>query len=226
MDVIIVAAGLGTRLGRERPKALVVVGGRPLLAWSVDVFGAHPATRRVILLAPADHVAEVMAAVPPTDCDVAVVPGGESRAASVALGLAEVDVDAEIVAVHDAARPLVSPGIIDAVLAGLDGFDGAIAAAPLADTLKRVDSDGAIEETPSRASLWRAETPQIFRRPVLAEAIDAAISAGRLDAATDCASLVEANRGRVTVVGHGTPNMKVTTESDIPLAEVLLARVR
>jgi 2-C-methyl-D-erythritol 4-phosphate cytidylyltransferase len=140
----------------------------------------------------------------------ACVPGGETRADSVRAGLAEVPADAVVVLVHDAARPLLPEDVIERVLAPLsDGWDGAVPGLPVADTLKRVGGDGAIAETVSRDGLWAVQTPQAFPADVLR----AAAAAG--GDATDCASLVEANGGRVKVVPGDPRLLKVTTADDL-----------
>ncbi|HET6690488.1 MAG TPA: 2-C-methyl-D-erythritol 4-phosphate cytidylyltransferase, partial [Miltoncostaeaceae bacterium] len=126
------------------------------------------------------------------------------------------------VLVHDAARPLLTSELVDAVLDGVEGADGAIAAAPAADTLKRAGEGGLIEDTVPRQGLWAAQTPQAFHLPTLVAAVEAADAAGTLAAATDCASLVEAAGGRVRLVESRAPNLKVTTPADATLAEALL----
>ena len=219
---IVVAAGAGERMGAGVPKALMPVGGRPLLAWCVDVLGAHPRVGHLVVVAPPGREVEFMGLMPDTDIDVSVVRGGSSRAHSVALGMEAIPVACELVLVHDAARPLLHAGLVDAVLDGIGDGDGAIAAAPLADTPKRVNENGVITETPARAGLWLAQTPQAFRTEAFRAAIRAAVVAERLHAATDCASLIEAVGGRVHVVANPEPNPKVTTPGDVPLAEMLL----
>jgi 2-C-methyl-D-erythritol 4-phosphate cytidylyltransferase len=140
----------------------------------------------------------------------ACVPGGETRADSVRAGLAEVPEDALVVLVHDAARPLLPPDIVERVLAPLsDGWDGAVPGLPVADTLKRVGSGGAVAETVPRDGLWAVQTPQAF----VADVLRAAFASG--DDATDCASLVEARGGRVKVVPGDPLLLKVTTADDL-----------
>ena len=153
-----------------------------------------------------------------------VVTGGESRAVSVGHALAEVPAQAEIVAVHDAARPLVTGELVDELVARLaaePNVAGVIAAAPVADTLKQVGEGGVIIGTEDRSRLWGAQTPQVFRAEALRAAHDG--DPATLLAATDDASLVEAGGGRVLVHDAGAPNLKVTTPSDLRLAERLLA---
>jgi 2-C-methyl-D-erythritol 4-phosphate cytidylyltransferase len=216
---IVVAAGAGVRMGAPVPKALMPLAGRPMLAWSLDALRACDAVAWIVVVAPPgleDEVAEVAGDA------AAVVPGGDSRAESVREGLRAAPPGAALVVVHDAARPLATPELFDAVLAGVEGADGAIAAAPAADTLKRAGEGGLIEGTVPRQGLWSAQTPQAFHLHVLAAAVEAAEEGGHLASATDCASLVEARGGHVRLVESRTPNIKVTTPADAALAEALL----
>jgi 2-C-methyl-D-erythritol 4-phosphate cytidylyltransferase len=153
-----------------------------------------------------------------------VITGGETRAASVGHGLAEVPAAASYVAVHDAARPLITGELMDGLverLAAEPGADGVIAATPVADTLKRVGDGGAIVATESRSGLWAAQTPQVFRVDALRRVHDGDPAA--VEAATDDAMLVEADGGRVLVEPVARPNLKLTTPADIDLIEALLA---
>ncbi len=218
---ILVAAGSGVRMGADAPKALIPLAGRPMLAWSL---AALSAVDEVVVAAPPGHEDETAAIVRAARPGAAVVAGGASRAESVALALEAVPAGVEVVLVHDAARPLLTAEIVAAVVAGLEGADGAIAARPVADTLKRGDGGAlpAIAATVNRGPLWAAETPQAFRAPLLRGAVARALDEGRLAAATDCASLVEALGGRVRLVATPGPNLKVTTPADLALAEHLL----
>jgi 2-C-methyl-D-erythritol 4-phosphate cytidylyltransferase len=216
---IVVAAGAGVRMGAPVPKALMPLAGRPMLAWSLDALRACPRIEAVVVAAPPGLEREVAEVAGP---DATVVPGGDSRAESVREGLRAAPPGAALVLVHDAARPLATPQLIDAVLDGVEDADGAIAAAPAADTLKRAGEGGLIEGTVPRQGLWGAQTPQAFHLHALAAAVEAAEEAGRLASATDCASLVEARGGRVRLVESRAPNIKVTTPADAALAEALL----
>jgi 2-C-methyl-D-erythritol 4-phosphate cytidylyltransferase len=218
---IIVAAGAGVRMGAGIPKALMPVGGRALAAWCLDALAASDRIGSVVVVAPDGHETELAHALGLETGQV--VTGGSSRAESVGRGLAAVDPDVDLVLVHDAARPLIRPELIAAVIATAVAVDGAIAAAPLADTPKRVTEDRVIIETPSRAGLWLAQTPQVFWRTALDRAFARARAEDRLEQATDCASMVEADGGRVVVVPSLWPNLKVTTPSDLRIAELLLA---
>lgn len=208
-------------MGADAPKALIPLAGRPMLAWSL---AALSAADEVVVAAPPGHEAETAAIVSDARPGAAVVAGGASRAESVALALEAVPAGVEVVLVHDAARPLLTAEIVAAVVGGVEGADGAIAARPVADTLKRGDAGPrpVIEATVDRAPLWAAETPQAFRASVLRGAVARALDEGRLAAATDCASLVEAVGGRVRLVATPGPNLKVTTPADLALAEHLL----
>lgn len=213
---LIVAAGAGERLGIDRPKAFATLGGRPLLAESIDRLEGCPWIDSIVIAAPAGWeepvilLSEELAA----SKVVACVPGGATRAESVRAALAEVPDDAAVVLVHDAARPLVDDAVVERVLAPLgEGFDGAVPALPVPDTVKRVDGR-VVVETLERSSLVGAQTPQAF----LASSLRRAYS-GELADATDCASLVERAGGRVAVVAGDARLLKVTTPADLALVE-------
>jgi 2-C-methyl-D-erythritol 4-phosphate cytidylyltransferase len=213
---LIAAAGSGARLGIDRPKAFVGLGGRPLLAESLDRLDRCELVDAIVVAAPPGWeepsilLAEELAA----SKVVACVTGGASRAQSVAAALAEVPDGALVVLVHDAARPLVDDAVVERVLAPLgEGFDGAVPVLPVPDTLKRVRA-GIVEETVDRSDLVAAQTPQAFLLDPLRRAF-----AGDLADATDCASLVERTGGRVSVVEGDTRLLKITTEADLALVE-------
>ncbi len=206
---LVVAGGRGERLGSERPKAFVILAGRPMVEWSVAALREVAAIERIVVALPAGEAA-------PDGC--VGVRGGAVRAASVAAALAASDGDP--VLVHDAARPLVEAELAERVLAGLEGVEAAIAATRVTDTTKEVDEDGLVVRTVDRSGLWAVQTPQVFRRAALEAAL--AVPAGVLAAATDEAWLVERNGGRVRVVEAPRENMKVTTPLDLRIAEQLL----
>ena len=213
---MIAAAGSGERLGIDRPKAFAALGGRPLLAESLDRLDRCELVDAIVVAAPSGWeepsilLAEELAA----SKVVACVTGGATRAGSVAAALAEVPEEALVVLVHDAARPLLDQAVVERLLAPLgEGFDGAVPVQPVADTLKRV-RDGAVTETVDRDGLATAQTPQAFLAPVLRRAFG-----GDLTGATDCASLVERIGGRVAVVDGDPRLLKVTTPADLALVE-------
>jgi 2-C-methyl-D-erythritol 4-phosphate cytidylyltransferase/2-C-methyl-D-erythritol 2,4-cyclodiphosphate synthase len=218
---IVVAGGEGTRLGADLPKAFVRLGGRPLLAHSIDLFEDHPAVDRMVLVVPAEweEPATLLADELAAGKVAAAVPGGETRALSVAAGLDEVAANADAILVHDAARPFASPELVDRLLAALEGHDGAIPVLPVTDTVKRV-REGIVAETLDRGELRSVQTPQAFRAAALRQAFSAPADAVR--GATDCASLVEAAGFAVAAVAGEPGNVKITAPDDLARAEVRL----
>jgi 2-C-methyl-D-erythritol 4-phosphate cytidylyltransferase len=211
---LIVAAGLGERLGVGGPKAFVELAGQPLVQWSVDVLASVPAIDRIVVALPRGAEA------PPGTVGVR---GGAVRSESVRLALAAAG-PGDPVLVHDAARPLLSIELVQATLAAVEqkGVDAAIAATPVTDTIKQADGEGFVTQTLDRAGLWAVQTPQVFRRKALERALD--VPEEVLAQATDDAWLVERAGGRVAIVPAPKDNLKVTTALDLELAELLLAR--
>jgi len=198
-----------------------------MIEWSLDALRACDSVRSIVVAAPPGHVDEL------AGHDLVVVPGGATRAQSVANALEAVGTGC--VAIHDAARPLLTPELLEALVAELDANPeaaGVIAAAPVTDTIKRAagasrqfpSSEGGncrlVEATEDRTRLWAAQTPQVFRTEALREALAAA---ERAEEATDEASLVERAGGTVLIHPVAEPNLKVTTPLDLRVAELLLA---
>ena len=211
---LIAAAGSGERLGAGGPKAFVPLAGRPMIEWSLAAFRAAKAVDRVVVAAPPGHEQELG-----TD-QVVVVSGGETRSESVARAMEAVE--SELVAVHDAARPLVTAELIDAVLGQLEGdpeCDAVVAAAPVTDTIKQVARGMEVDSTLDRSALWAAQTPQAFRSAALREALD---TTRLLAQATAEAMLLERIGRRVVLHETRPENLKVTTPLDLRLAEALL----
>lgn len=207
------------------PKALIPLGSRPLVAWSMIALASCDAIDGIVLAAPTGQEIPMRMAVGEAGGEgLIVVSGGASRQRSVQAALAAVPDDAAYILVHDAARPLVTAELCIALLAALDGAEGAIVATPVADTLKRAGEDMVITETVDRAELWQAQTPQAFHADVLRHAFATATDE-ELDTATDCASMVQALGGRVRLVATASPNLKVTTPADLIVAEHLLRAV-
>jgi 2-C-methyl-D-erythritol 4-phosphate cytidylyltransferase len=196
------------------PKALVALRGRPMLEWSIAALRAAGVEQIVVAL-PADALDAA-----PAGC--LAVAGGAERSHSVRHALAAAG-GADVVLVHDAARPLVTPELVRSCVAALDedgGWDAAIAAAPVTDTVKRAPDGVRVTETLRRSELWAVQTPQVFRRAALEAAL--ARPDDELAAATDDAMLVERGGGRVRVVPAPRENLKVTTPLDLAVAELLL----
>ena len=204
---IVPAAGSGERLGAGGPKAFATCAGRPLIEWSLDVL--------------AEVCQRVVAAVPPGyEDEPDRVTGGSSRSASVRNALAAAP-EATVAVVHDAARPLVTREVVERCVAAVNqGWDGAVAAAPMTDTVKEAAPDGRVVRTLPREALWAIQTPQAFAAPVLRDAL--AVDDATLADATDDASLVEAAGGSVRVVEAPPENLKVTRASDLEAVEGLL----
>jgi 2-C-methyl-D-erythritol 4-phosphate cytidylyltransferase len=214
---VLAAAGSGERLGADRPKAFVRLGEQPLLAESLARLDASEWIDAIVVAAPpgweepAILLAEELGCSKVSSC----VTGGATRAESVRRGVAEVPEEAAAVVVHDAARPLLEDAVVGRVLAALnEGWDGAVPALPLSDTIKRVDGDAVVETLP-RDTLRAAQTPQAFVADVLRGALDGSDW-------TDCASAVEAAGGRVKVVEGDTRLIKITDAADLERVTALL----
>lgn len=213
---ILLAAGRGERLGSDVPKAFVELGGRPLLAHSLDVLRGSPSIEDLVVVAPPgweDRTREIVG-------DAAVVTGGATRTRSVSQGIAALADRGGLDAVvcHDAARPLASPQLLAAVLGALGPAEGAVPAVPVGDTLKRV-VDGRVSETLSRDGIVAVQTPQAFRWEALRRAHQEAERDGA--DATDDAALLERIGLEVAVVPGEPRNIKITRPEDLELAAAL-----
>jgi 2-C-methyl-D-erythritol 4-phosphate cytidylyltransferase len=205
---IVPAAGRGERLGASGPKAFVVCAGKPLIEWSLDVL--------------AEVCDRVVVALPPGSPELGPdrVEGGAVRSDSVRRALAAAP-EATIAVVHDAARPLLTADLVRRCVAAVrEGWQGAIAAAPMTDTVKEAGPDGRVQRTLDRSRLWSIQTPQAFDAAALRRALDVPIEV--LSAATDDASLVEAAGGAVRVVEAPPENVKVTRAVDLEMVELAL----
>jgi 2-C-methyl-D-erythritol 4-phosphate cytidylyltransferase len=224
VHALLAAGGRGLRLGRDLPKQLLEVAGRPVLAWAVARLQAA-GVRSFVVAVPADLMPAAERALAAVE-GVLLVGGGATRQDSVERALAACGAAAgDLVLVHDAARAAVHPDDVGAVLAAAAGDrDGAVLGRPVTDTLKRV-RDGSVEETLSRDGLFRAETPQVFRRAVLERAYARAGADGFHG--TDECSLVERLPGaRIAAVAARHPNPKLTYAADLPWMELLLRAER
>lgn len=212
VGVILVAAGLGTRLGATQPKAFVRVAGITLIEHAVTRAFDAADTSQIVIVAPASHLREAGALMSahPRAADITVVAGGAERTHSVSAGLAALREDVDIVLVHDAARCLAPGSFFDRLVAVVRaGHDAVVPGLSVTDTIKQVDAQGRVVATPERASLRAVQTPQAFRRAVLAEAHASGVEA------TDDATLVERLGSTVTVVEGDDLAFKVTTAADL-----------
>ncbi|MFF5053388.1 2-C-methyl-D-erythritol 4-phosphate cytidylyltransferase [Micromonospora sp. NPDC000663] len=218
--VLVPAAGAGVRLGPGRPKALRLLAGEPLLVHAVRRLAAAPSVHTIVVAAPAAEVTAVRELLAPV-APVTVVPGGAERQASVAAALAAVPDGPTIVLVHDAARALTPPELVESVAAAVrDGCAAVIPVLPVVDTIKEVGADEVVLGTIDRSALRSVQTPQGFRRGVLTAAHAAAG-----DPLTDDAGLVEKQGVPVTCVPGSEYALKITRPFDLALAEHLLAAV-
>ena len=222
---VLTAAGSGSRLGCEGPKALVELSGRPLVWWAARGLRAG-GVGAIVVTAPASSIEEFRSALADVDGMSVVAGSDRSRQESVALGLAalgECEADT-VVLVHDAARPLTPPRVTERVIDAVRGGAGAvIPVLPVTDTLKTVDSSGVVTGTPRRSDMVAVQTPQGFRWDVLTRAHEAGASLGADEAvaATDDAGLVEAIGAAVHTVAGDERSLKVTRPLDLALARLL-----
>ncbi len=228
---IIPAAGLGQRMRSDEEKPYITIGGRSILAHTLSVFEACQAVEGYVLVVEPSRVqfckAQLTGPSEPSGPGGAypklakVVAGGSTRQESVYRGLMALDDDTGSVLVHDAARPCVEPGALEASVLGCARHGAVIAATPSTDTMKII-RDGVVEATPDRSTIWRAQTPQTFAYGMLRTAYERAREQGYVG--TDDAELVE-RAGYVVRVLEGTPdNIKVTTAEDLETAERILRR--
>lgn len=223
MGVVIVAAGQGTRAGDGERKQLRPIAGVPMLLRAIRPFASHPDVGTIVVALPDDLVRTP----PPFLADLVgerlrLVAGGPSREASVACGLDALAETPSVIVVHDGARPFVSRTTIDAVVAVARAGQGAVAAVPVVDTLRRWHSGADASVVVPREDLWRAQTPQAFPGEALRSAFT--LGTGRLHEFTDDAAVFEAAGFAVVMVEDDTANLKVTTPADFRLAEALATR--
>jgi len=219
VSVIVPAAGAGERFGAKRNKIFERIGDQPVFIRALEAFSTR------------DDVCQMLLVVSEVDMEemksrfgghlgfmgVRIVQGGPTRPQSVRNALAEVADEAELVCVHDAVRPCISPLWVDAVFAEAARSGAAILAYPIHGTLKKVDESGVIDETLCRSGLWEAQTPQVFHKDILVDAY-----AGQIDDVTDDAQLVEAAGRPVAVVTGDPRNIKITTRADLSLAAAVI----
>ncbi|MFQ6537537.1 MULTISPECIES: 2-C-methyl-D-erythritol 4-phosphate cytidylyltransferase [Aphanothece] len=226
MHLLIAAAGSGRRMGAAGNKLLIAVAGRPVLAWSLEAALASRAIRWIgIVGQPVDELAvrAIVAAARP-DRPVVWIVGGETRQDSVSRGLAALPAEATGVLIHDGARCLVEPELLDRCAAAVEAGRAVIAATPVTDTIKQVDGGGAILATPDRSGLWAAQTPQGFPVAQLRQAHATAAREGW--SVTDDAALFERLDLPVGVLEAPPSNIKLTTPFDLVVAAAVLASRR
>jgi 2-C-methyl-D-erythritol 4-phosphate cytidylyltransferase len=220
---LIPAGGIGARLGSRTPKQFLALGGGPILAATVAHFARHPAVEAIVVAAPTAHVERARRALRGLGGRpvVTIVPGGQNRQESVWLALQASPDDAGLVVVHDAVRPFITRGLIDAVVGAAGEAGAAICALPVTETVKRVRGDE-VEATVDRTGLWIVQTPQAFRADLLREAHEKARRDGVVG--TDDAALVERLGHPVKVIRGLDGNLKITTPEDLRRARRMATR--
>ncbi len=216
--LLVPAAGAGTRMGGVR-KPFIELRGRSVLDWALAPFLERPDLVEVVVAlgAPPDRRLPAL-----QDARVRIASGGSNRFESVANAFDHLESGAGLIAVHDAARPFPPRAAIDACLRVADSGVGAVAGVPAVDTVKRTGARGVIVETPSRETLWCAQTPQIFPRDLFARAIGFCRTMG--GPPTDDASMVEQLGAEVRMVEASNTNLKITSREDLAVAEMLVAK--
>ena len=211
-SAVIVAGGSGSRMGR--PKQMLPLGAKPVLVRTVEAFLQTPEIKEIVVVTPSENRAELQKRFP----GIVFADPGKTRLLSVKNGFLKTSTASQLVAVHDGARPLVEPAHISACLQAARQYGAAVLAVPVKDTVK-VCEGGFVQNTLDRAVLWAAQTPQCYRRPVLAEALE---KFGQEEGATDESQLVEKLGIKVRVVPSSYKNNKITTPEDLIFAEALL----
>jgi 2-C-methyl-D-erythritol 4-phosphate cytidylyltransferase/2-C-methyl-D-erythritol 2,4-cyclodiphosphate synthase len=217
VSAIIAAGGIGTRFGGERPKQFLTLSGRPMLQYSVEAFVRSSCIDDLVVALPRDLVAAPPDYLRASAKPIEIVEGGKRRQDSVGNAFARVGQRADIVVIHDAARPLVSGALIRRTVEAAIEAGAAIAAMRASDTVKRGDASGLVAETLRREEIYLAQTPQAFRVQVLRDAL------ARREDATDEATLAERAGHKVRLVESDAMNLKITTPDDLAIAERLLA---
>lgn len=222
ISVIVAAAGRGSRMKRAENKVFLPLLGKPILRYSIEAFLGRSDVAEVVVICAAHETAEMEALVAPyrEQKPVKVVVGGSERQYSVANALRAVSRDCELILVHDGARPLVTDEVVQSVIDGAREHRAAIAAVPVKDTIKTVDGQGMVVDTPPRSTLYAVQTPQGFESQLLFDAYARAEEDGFLG--TDDASLVERLGVRVAVAQGDYQNIKITTPEDLIVGESLL----
>ncbi len=227
VSAVVAAAGLSKRFSSHGKKQFATLGGKPLLTYCLSAFEASELITSVVVVVPKEEVSRSRELLESFGFQkiIAVIAGGESRCASVRNGFCATPPQSDMVLIHDAARPFVDSDMIKRVIKGCVPTGACICAVPVTDTLKRTQQAGElVSETVSRENLWRAQTPQVFRREILSEIY---CSDGIADFdATDESQLAEAKGIGVSLVAGNDLNMKITTAVDFKIAELIAGTAR
>ncbi len=224
VTAIVPAAGAGIRFGGAVKKQFIALNGLPILSHTLRALAASKALSAIIVVVPPGEELRGREALELAgiDLETEVVPGGQARQDSVYIGLQRAKAETDLVLIHDGVRPFVSREVVLATVEAAKEWGAAIAAVPVIDTIKRVDTDGFVVETLQRGQLWSVQTPQVFRYALLMQAHREIRERGIV--VTDDAALVERIGGMVKVVRGSYENLKITSEEDLPLAGLILRR--
>jgi 2-C-methyl-D-erythritol 4-phosphate cytidylyltransferase len=227
-NAIIVAAGEGRRIGGDTPKIFAPLCGRPMVLRTLERFFSARTIGKVVLVVAADQLSRADALLRADDASKnhpwVLQSGGATRQESVRRGLERVDGDCGFIAIHDGARPFVSPALIDRSVEAAQSKGAVAVGLPVRDTIKLISTDRWIESTPPRAALWEIQTPQVFRREMILAAHEWAARTGF--EATDDAMLVEKRGEKVFVLDGERSNLKITFPEDLWLAEMMIQQGR
>lgn len=224
VSAIIVAAGQGVRMGNSIPKQYLTLGDRPILAYSLMAFSLCSSVDKLYLVIPesdVDYCRHKIVLPLKLSIDIQLVPGGPQRQLSVYNGLRKIEDRQGIVVIHDGARPFVKPEHIQMCILGARETGACILAVPVADTLKKVNRSGLIDNTIERKGVWQAQTPQAFAYDLIIRAHEKAREDGFI--ASDDALLVERLDNKVKIVTGNRNNLKITTPEDLQIAQAMLA---
>ncbi|MFP6583202.1 MAG: 2-C-methyl-D-erythritol 4-phosphate cytidylyltransferase [Candidatus Hydrogenedentota bacterium] len=221
-QLILVAGGLGTRLGQSEPKALTTLAGKVLFIRSLDAFIDAALLDKAIVVYPVGHESAFRSTLDGAypDNTVQLVRGGIERNDSVRNGLAALDPRTTLVVIHDAARPFIPASVIGQALSAALTVGAATVATPCKDTILKSTAEYSLEATPNRNTLWACQTPQIFQRSI----IDGAYASPIPSTITDDATLVQQAGHEVRIIEGPDTNMKITTPQDLAYAEFLLEK--
>lgn len=220
LAVVIPSAGKGSRFKSKIPKPYVLLKGRPIIQRTVDLFTSLPFVKQIIISTSVDLIEHAEHLFENYNVPVKVIEGGATRQNSVHNASPFLNDDIDLVAVHDAVRPLVSPGVIEKCCTIALNVGGAVVGMKAKDTIKRVDEDNFVLETPERKNLWQCQTPQIFKKDIFINAFNYASENGFIG--TDDASVVEFFGNPVKMVEGNPENIKITYPLDLKIAEYLL----
>ena len=223
VSAIIVAAGQSRRMGGDTSKQFILIDGVPVIVRTLKAFEIAERIREVVIAARQEDIPQMYALI--QDYEITkvkqIITGGETRQESVFRAIAQVDENADFLAIHDGARPLIRPQEIDLAVSAAVEHGAAALGVPVKDTVKQVDADGKIVDTPERSTLWAVQTPQVFSRALYLRAAEqAGEAAAQL---TDDCQLIERTGAPVYLVRGAYANLKITTPEDLLVAESFLA---